>query len=103
MLSQKQKKRFRTIGHQLKPVVTIAGNGLSDSVVAELVRALNDHELIKIKIYADDRSERSSVLESIVEKTACDVIQTIGGMALIYKAAKEPNPVLSNLKRLGAS
>ena len=36
-------KQLRAIGHKLKPVVTVAGNGLSDGVVAELDRALSDH------------------------------------------------------------
>ena len=43
-------KQLRAIGHKLKPVVTIAGNGLSEGVITELDRALQDHELIKIKL-----------------------------------------------------
>ena len=36
MISQKDKKRFRAIGHHLRPVVTVAGNGLSESVMHEI-------------------------------------------------------------------
>ena len=43
-------KQLRTIGHKLKPIVTVAGNGITDGVVNELERALTDHELIKIKL-----------------------------------------------------
>ena len=46
MLTPKQKKRFRAIGHTLRPVVTIAEKGLTASVNGEINRALNDHELI---------------------------------------------------------
>ncbi|MGK0339457.1 MAG: RNA-binding protein, partial [Candidatus Azotimanducaceae bacterium] len=38
MADKSQQKRFRAIGHKLNPVVTIGGNGFSDSVVAELNR-----------------------------------------------------------------
>ncbi|MDP4918106.1 MAG: YhbY family RNA-binding protein, partial [Haliea sp.] len=38
-------KQLRAIGHKLKPVVTVAGNGLSDNVLQEVQRALGDHEL----------------------------------------------------------
>ena len=49
-LSTALKKQYRTIGHNLNPIVTIAGNGLSEPVLAELDRALDDHELIKVKL-----------------------------------------------------
>ena len=96
-----QKKRFRTIGHTLNPVVTIAGNGLSDSVVAELNRALNDHELIKIRINAEDRADRDATLSQLLDTASCELVQKIGNVALIYRAAKKPNPALSNLLRTG--
>ncbi|HBZ50398.1 MAG TPA: ribosome assembly RNA-binding protein YhbY, partial [Halieaceae bacterium] len=38
------KRHYKGIGHKLKPVVTIAGAGLTDNIMAELDRALNDHE-----------------------------------------------------------
>ena len=44
--SSADKKYLRSLGHPLKPVVTVAGNGLTESVVTEINRALNDHELI---------------------------------------------------------
>ena len=46
-LSQAQKKAFRSIGHHLNPVVTVSENGVSENLLAELSRALNDvfHEL----------------------------------------------------------
>ena len=34
-------RQLRAIGHKLKPVVTVAGNGVTDNIVAELDRALN--------------------------------------------------------------
>ncbi|MFP6806029.1 MAG: YhbY family RNA-binding protein [Pseudomonadales bacterium] len=101
MLTQKDRKRFRSIGHHLSPVVTISGNGLSDSVSAELSRAIDDHELIKIKVLTGDREERKQTLAAIAEKLEVEVIQAIGKIALIYKAASEPNPQLSNILRAG--
>ena len=49
-LTQEQKKQYKSIGHHLKPVLTVADNGLTEGVLAELERALGDHELIKIKV-----------------------------------------------------
>lgn len=97
-MNNKQKKKLRAIGHQLKPVVTVAAKGLSDAVLAELNRALDDHELIKVKIVGD-RTERTAIIDVISQIEATEVIQVVGGMALIFRPAREPNPALSNVLR----
>jgi len=99
MVDKTQQKRFRAIGHKLNPVVTIGGNGFSDSVVAELKRALNDHELIKVKIHAEDRNDRSETVAELVRLTEAELIQRTGNVALIYKAAARPRTGLSNILR----
>ena len=101
MSDKTQQKRFRAIGHKLKPIVTIGGNGFSESVVAELSRALNDHELIKIKIYADGREDREASVKELIKVTGAELIQRTGNVALIYKAAAKPQPGLSNILRSG--
>ena len=98
-LSQDQKKRFRKIGHHLKPVVMIAEKGLTENVVIELDRALESHELIKIKLAILDREDRSKLLTIACNKAQAELIQSIGKIALIYRAAKKPNPKLSNILR----
>lgn len=92
-------KRFRAIGHGLKPVVTIAGNGMSESVKSEIDRALNDHELIKVRVHADDRDDRKETFDEIVKQCGCDLLQSVGNVALLYKPASKPNPKLSNILR----
>lgn len=99
MLTSERKKRFRAMGHNLKPIVTVAGNGLSETVIAELNRALNDHELIKIKLVFEEREDRQLAIEEICKLTEAENVQSIGKVALLYKAAKKPNPKLSNLLR----
>ena len=49
-MSKQDTKQLRAIGHKLKPVVTVAGKGLTDTVVEEINRALSDHELIKVNL-----------------------------------------------------
>lgn len=90
-------KQLRTIGHKLKPVVTIAGNGLSDTVLAELQRALKDHELIKIKLAVGSREARAEVIEQVCERTGATLIQSIGNTALLLLRSAKPDPRLSNL------
>ena len=63
--SNADKKHLRRLGHNLKPVVTVAGKGLNENVSNEIERALSDHELIKIKLVADDRDAKKALTETI--------------------------------------
>ncbi|MEJ2072137.1 MAG: ribosome assembly RNA-binding protein YhbY [Reinekea sp.] len=98
-LSQDHKKHLRTIGHQLNPIVMIGDKGLTSSVLAELERALNDHELIKVKVVTEDREEKKVIINELIAQTGSTLVQTIGHVALILRKVDKPNPKLSNLKR----
>ena len=50
-LSSQQKKSLRGIAHHLDPVVAVSERGLSEGITEETERALNDHELIKVKVF----------------------------------------------------
>lgn len=98
-LSIQERKRLRQIGHALNPVVMVGGSGLTDSVIEEAVRALTDHELIKIKVAGEDRDARTEVIDALAQATQAEVVQKIGKIALLYKKAAKQNPKLSNLVR----
>ncbi|QOR40488.1 ribosome assembly RNA-binding protein YhbY [Billgrantia diversa] len=98
-LSQAQKKAFRSIGHHLNPVVTVSENGVSEGVLAELDRALADHELIKVKLALAERDDRAAMLEELLAASGAERVQTIGKMALLYRKSPQANPKLSNVKR----
>jgi RNA-binding protein len=97
--SSADKKYLRGLGHRLKPIVTVAGNGLTESVIAEIERALHDHELIKIKLAVGDRDEKAAITEDICRQCEAQSIQSIGHVVLLYRKANKPNPKLSNLLR----
>ncbi|GGX85285.1 putative RNA-binding protein [Litchfieldella qijiaojingensis] len=98
-LSQAQKKAFRSIGHHLSPVVTVSENGVSEGLLAELERALTDHELVKIKLAITERDDRAIVLDQLIAKSGAERVQTIGKIALLYRHNPKANPKLSNIKR----
>lgn len=98
-LTSANKKFLRGKGHDLSPVVTVAGKGLTDTVVAEIQRALADHELIKVKVLADDRQARAGLVAEICQRLEAEAVQTIGHVLLLYRKAEKPDPRLSNLLR----
>jgi RNA-binding protein len=98
-LTPEQKKQFRTLGHNLNPIVTVAGNGLTENIQLEVDRALEDHELIKVKFAVGDRTVKKTLIRELCAIVECQLVQEIGNIALIYRPAREPNPKLSNLLR----
>jgi RNA-binding protein len=89
-LTESQCKHLRGLGHGLKPLVLVGAGGLSDAVLAEIDRTLAHHELIKIRVRSGGRQERDSLIGEIVARTAAELIQRVGNMALIYRPAEEP-------------
>ena len=98
-LDPELKKRLRGTGHALHPVVTVAGNGLSEGVLTELERALHDHELIKVKLAVPDRAQRKQLGAEICALLKAQLVQEIGKVVLVYRRNPDPNPRLSNLRR----
>lgn len=91
------RKAYRAIGHKLHPIVTV--KELSDGVCKEIARALDDHELIKIRVVAADRDAKKELIEAVCARLGAEQIQVAGHVALIFRAAQRPNPALSNLQR----
>ncbi len=98
-LPAQDRKRFRSIAHSLSPIVTIAQKGLAESVLKEIDRALQEHELIKIKIFAADRDARREIIAQVCEVSGAELVQSIGNIAVLHRAAAKPDPRLSNILR----
>ena len=98
-LSQDRKKALKTIGHKLNPIVIVAGNGLTENVLMEINRALEDHELIKVKFSVGDRELKNELIQQVIKTTRSTLVQGIGNIALLLREAKKPDPKKSNLLR----
>lgn len=89
-LSSAQRSELRGRAHHLEPVVMIGDAGLTAAVMAEIDRALNAHELIKIRVHGDDRGARLQMLADICTQAACAPVQNIGKLLIIWRKAPDP-------------
>ena len=95
-LTERQKKQLRRLGHERKALVIIGSKGLTDTVLAEIDRALHDHELVKVRVNAEDRAARDRLIETICSSSAAQAVQQVGHIALLYRARPEkPRIVLA--------
>ncbi len=94
-ISSSQRRELRAQAHHLDPVVSIAGNGLSVSVLKEIDAALKAHELIKVRVYGDDREARAAYLAEICAQLKCAAVQNIGKLLVVYRPNPKPLPSAS--------
>ena len=89
MLTAKQRQFLRGLAHGLAPVVRIGKGGLKPAVVAETRKALESHELIKVRIEVDDSAERKEMGEELARQADAQIAGTIGKLAILYRARDE--------------
>jgi len=93
-LSMKQRKHLRRLAHPLQPLVIVGNAGLTEGVIAELDRALGDHELVKVSARIEPRTERESALGQLALRTGAELVQRIGKVGVFYRPRPLPRIVL---------
>jgi len=94
-LSPAFRRELRARAHHLHPVVSIGHHGLTPAVLHEADVALTAHELIKVRVFTDDRPERDSLLARICGALGCAPVQQIGKLLVLWR----PRPVEAEPKR----
>ena len=87
-LSGSQKRKLKSLAHHLKPVVLIGQKGITESLVKAVGKALEDHELIKVK-FIDLKDEKVELSEKIVSETGAFLVNMIGNIAILYRENPE--------------
>jgi RNA-binding protein len=84
-LSERQRRHLRGLAHALKPVIRLGSAGLTAAVAAETARALETHELIKVKAPGGEREARDALFAALVRQTGSALVQRIGNVAVLYR------------------
>ena len=88
-LNRKQICKLRGLAHHLSPAVQMGKAGYADSLVKEVNRNLNDHELIKVRLSADDASEFNALATDLATVTNANLVQTIGRVVVLYRRSEK--------------
>ena len=89
-LTPAERRTFRAEAHHLHPFVSIGQHGLTPAVLHEIDVNLLAHELIKIRVFSDDRRERETLLERICGHLDAAPVQHLGKILTIWRPAPEP-------------
>ncbi len=83
-MTSARKKQLKAQAHSLKPIIIIGQSGLTESVLTEIDKTLDTHELIKIKIRAE-RGDRKQISQQIIDVSQAELIQSIGQIIAVYR------------------
>ena len=93
-LTSAQTRFLRGQAHELKAMLQVGGKGVTDALVAEIDSALEHHELIKVKVGAEDRDVRDAMIGEIAQRTDSALVQRIGHTAVLYRQSKERRQIV---------
>lgn len=93
-LTSAQTRYLRGEAHSLKPLLQVGGKGLGPGLLAELSQLLEDHELVKVKIAAEDREARDALIDTLTGEVGAALVQRIGHTAVLYRASKEKRRIV---------
>lgn len=89
-LAPAERRALRAKAHHLHPVVSIGQHGLTGAVLHEIDVALRAHELVKIRVFSDDRTEREVLLARICTELDAASVQQLGKLLIVWRPAPQP-------------
>jgi RNA-binding protein len=88
-VTSRQRKQLRGLAHGLEPVVHVGKGGVTDSVVGQIDRALDSHELIKVR-FVEGKQEKAELVAAIVAATGAVEAGRIGHISILYRQHADP-------------
>lgn len=89
MLNNKQKQTLRAMAHELRPIVQIGKEGISDHVLESIEVSLEAHELLKVSVLRTAPLDARGCAIEIAAALHAEVIQVIGRTIILYRRSKE--------------
>ncbi len=91
-LSARSRAHLKALAHPLAPVVQVGQEGVTHAVAQAATVALEDHELIKVKLGQGFTGEREDAAATLSAQTGGQVVQVIGRVVVLYRPRSKSNP-----------
>jgi RNA-binding protein len=87
-MKDSRRRQLREQVHSLKPLVQVGKNGVTEELIKTIDKALEDHELIKVK-FLNYKTEKNELSRTIAQRTQSTLIDLIGNTAILYRKSHE--------------
>ena len=84
----KTAKELRKAAKSLGPMIRIGKEGVKESSISEIMKALKNRKLIKIKILKSIKAEKEAIIHQIIQKTGARLVEKVGNVVVIYRESE---------------
>ena len=88
-LTPPERRALRAKAHHLHPVVSVGQHGLTAAVLHEIDLNLIAHELVKVRVFNDDRLAREALMASICAELDAAPVQHIGKLLVVWRPSPD--------------
>lgn len=85
MLTSKQRAALKAMANNIEPIIFVGKAGVTDNVVMQAEEALTARELIKGTVQQSSPVSAAQALETIVNKTGAEPVQSSGRKFVLYR------------------
>ena len=103
MLTGKQKRHLRALGHKLKAVIQIGKKEIEEALINETNAALDHHELIKVKLLESCALDRNEASARLACACGAEIAQILGRTFLLYRPVDPPVIALPKADKTAAA
>lgn len=90
-LTNSRLRQLKAAAQKLEPMFKVGKAGLSDSFVAAISTALEQHELVKIK-FVEFKEQKRELGEQLGERTASRLVMRVGHVVVLHRPRAEEEP-----------
>lgn len=91
-LSARVRAYLKSLAHGLAPLVQVGAEGVTPAVGRAASVALEQHELIKIRLGQGYEGERDDAAKELAELTGASLVQVIGRIVVLYRRRSKDDP-----------
>jgi RNA-binding protein len=84
-LSGRARTHLKSLAHPLEPLVQVGAQGITDALIGAVGVALDDHELIKVKLGQSFEGDRHEAAQAIAKASGAVVVQVVGRIITLYR------------------
>jgi len=88
-MNSKQRKKLISLAMNIATTVQIGKNGITDSVLDEIERSLEDHELVKVGVLRSALQDAKSMIGEVAAQTNAEPVQAIGNKMVLYRVSQK--------------
>jgi len=85
MISGKQRSYLKGLANNLKPIIQVGKEGVSDNFLDQYLETIASKELVKINVLDSSPEDAKEVSRIICERTNSEFVSVLGRKVVLYR------------------